>query len=938
MSAGGRLQTALTVLLKWWLDHGEAGGKPVGVQTVETWAGPERLTVASKDRTHTYRVCACASTLALRAALAAPRTEGETPVLLWAHPAKDLPEDIRARLRRGRLERLEPWDLALAALDVTSVDPLLDAPGSTPWLPERLLDAIDQSPAPLRPRNGYLDAETGWAMLIGPMLGLPPQTRQDLPGMLATFEDAGARAAWVALKDDERAGLRRRVEALSGPAAGPALGSWMLAEEAPTPLSAGLVLDALGSGHARSDRDDVRRLVRFEDRLGLAEDDRGARGPWASAAVAAVERLEEEPRRRALARADALAAEHGLTEACHGSVWLPSAWKARVGAFAEALAVAVEGPAAGPSQQLLALEEDLGRHRLSHDTPALRTRDRVRASLSLLRWLGLPTEAGEAPSRFEDAARSFADGGSHADDARRRVLGGDAHPRLDAAVRGLLAAAGKKREAENERFGASLAAHLEKAPAERAVARNHGLVPADCFVDEVLVPLAKTKRPLLLIVADGLPLDLARPLVRDADLKHWREQAFEGDPRRLLGVAPLPTVTRLARTTLLTGRRAVGDAETERAGFAGHDALHAAGGKGALRPLLLHKSKYFRSDRSGLTETCRAALEDTKQRVVGVVINAVDDALGGNDRVEEAWSAGDLPGLRDLFRLAEESQRLVVLTSDHGHVSERGTAALVADRVAEGGGGERWRPGRDAAGDPVEPGSGERLFRGPGVGFPGEEGVGIVAPWTESLRYTRGANDGYHGGATPQEVITPILVLDASPEKTVGLEDLPEDTPLWVIDPGLDAAHLQEAEAAPPPARPRPTPEPAPAGGLFEPEAEPAPPAEPRKPTASHPWISDLLASEVFASQKSTVGRRPLDDDSVAAWLVALADLGNQVTLPAIASRLSLSPVRTRGEVAILQRLLNVDGYEVLTLEGVSQTLRLNRELLLIQFDLPDAC
>ncbi len=498
----------------------------------------------------------------------------------------------------------------------------------------------------------------------------------------------------------------------------------------------------------------------------------------------------------------------------------------------------------------------------------------------------------------------------------------------------------QKREAENRRFGGALAGWLEEAPAASRTPRENGLVPADRFLDEVLAPLAE-KRPLLLIVADGLPLALARRIAADRDLKLWREQAFAGDPRRLLGVAPLPTVTRLARTTLLTGRRADGNADTERAGFASHGGLLATGGRRAAPPLLLHKKEYFHADRSGLTDTCRNAMKDQDQRVVGVVINAVDDALGGNDRVEEAWTAGDLPGLRSLFALAEESQRLVVLTSDHGHVSERGTAALVADRVAEGGGGERWRPGRDAAGDPVEPGPGERLFRGPGVGFPGEGSIGVVAPWTESLRYTRSANDGYHGGATPQEVITPILLLDASPEKTPGLEDLPEDTPLWAIDPSLDAAGpgLDAPPVGPAPALPNPAPEPAPAGDLFEPEPEPTPEPtpEPATPAAGPAWITTLLASDVFASQQKTVGRRSLKDEEVAAWLSGLADLGHQVTLPAIASRLKLSPMRTKGEVAILQRLLNVDGYEVLTLEGASQTLKLNPDLLLTQFDLPDA-
>ena len=34
----------------------------------------------------------------------------------------------------------------------------------------------------------------------------------------------------------------------------------------------------------------------------------------------------------------------------------------------------------------------------------------------------------------------------------------------------------------------------------------------------------------------------------------------------------------------------------------------------------------------------------------------------------------------------------------------------------------------------------------------------VIAPWTERVRYTTGKSAGYHGGATPQEMLVPAAV------------------------------------------------------------------------------------------------------------------------------------------------------------------------------------
>jgi hypothetical protein len=53
----------------------------------------------------------------------------------------------------------------------------------------------------------------------------------------------------------------------------------------------------------------------------------------------------------------------------------------------------------------------------------------------------------------------------------------------------------------------------------------------------------------------------------------------------------------------------------------------------------------------------------------------------------------------------------------------------------------------------------------------------------------------------------------------------------------------------------------------------------------------------------------------------------------AFAQRLAVPPIRVDGLLASLQRVLNVDGYPVLTIDS-SQTVRLNLTLLKEQFAL----
>lgn len=67
---------------------------------------------------------------------------------------------------------------------------------------------------------------------------------------------------------------------------------------------------------------------------------------------------------------------------------------------------------------------------------------------------------------------------------------------------------------------------------------------------------------------------------------------------------------------------------------------------------------------------------------------------------------------------------------------------------------------------------------------------------------------------------------------------------------------------------------------------------------------------------------------------MALDEHGGKQTLGGLARRLDLPALRIGGVVSVARRLLNVDGYAVLEVDEESDTVTLNRALLVKQFEL----
>src|SRR5262249_6267413 len=240
--------------------------------------------------------------------------------------------------------------------------------------------------------------------------------------------------------------------------------------------------------------------------------------------------------------------------------------------------------------------------------------------------------------------------------------------------------------------------------------------------------------------------------------------------------------TEASRASLFCGRPCTGTADNEAAGFAAHSGLltHCRSGH---PPALFHK-KAPQAAHPSLPANVREAIASPQKRVVGVVVNAVDDHLLKGEQLDLRWTRDEIKVLPSLLYEARSARRVVVLLSDHGHLLDHQT------EQRNGEGGERWRP------DDGRPEECELLVQGPRVQL--AEGHRLIAPWNEQIRYV-GRKNGYHGGLTPQEMLIPIMVLSSAELRVPGWSATPDLTPDWWEDTPTPTPPTSLPAVKPPP-------------------------------------------------------------------------------------------------------------------------------------------
>jgi hypothetical protein len=528
--------------------------------------------------------------------------------------------------------------------------------------------------------------------------------------------------------------------------------------------------------------------------------------------------------------------------------------------------------------------------------------ERVEMARRLSRWL-LTTP--RSATSLQTGVTWQSDEGAFVDWARFRLLGGDEIPELSQAY----SACREALIARRNKFAKPFAQALIEWNANKT-ALDGRLVPVESVLEHVLAPIAAA-HPAMLLVMDGLSISIFRELFARSASHGWAEMVPNDIGQALVGVAALPTVTEVSRTSLLCGRLTLGAAAQEKAGFASHAAL-LAHSRAGTPPRLFHKGDL--ADATNLAPEVRAAIADPHQRVIGVVYNAVDDHLSGPDQLHQRWTLEDLRLLLPLLREAREARRVVVITADHGHLLEDGTTQLA------GGESDRWRPGTDSRAPHEVAVSGGRVVTSDGSNT-------VVCLWGESTRYG-GRKNGYHGGLSPQEVTVPLSVMVPLGMNLPGWTPAPPAQPEWWELPPI--AKSKEAKPAiAPPARPtgrKPT---AQTGQpqLFDTTELPPVPAP-----AAPDWISALLSGAIYASQRQLAARVALPDEKMRLLLTALSERGGKLSRAALAQRLSLPEIRLGGMLSAVRRMLNVDQAPVLVVDEAAGTVELNIALLQQQF------
>ncbi len=820
-------------------------------------------------------------------------SEDEFLILLTDMSAADLGDAVMVHTRNQSVEILDQWSAVPSLFGATALDRSLTQRGN--WVPAALLERRPASGWPQVP-NGSLTGDVVLFALLSSVLG---STGPDLDEvrLLEILDNPSSRSAWRNAPLELRQELIAWTSDVLGTAASLAL---TLASESPiSTLAFGLAFDVLWpdiSGSAEPNQVAARTRV---ERFGNGPINAGAARRLADSAIAMVLRrgLNDTPQlMQVLTQAEELLNDLGWAEGAERSSILPQGLAARLRMLGQALDtdnVRTENVLAAEG----ALREILGHHKAEPTNPEI-----VAAQMAVRvgRWL---TRVEKPTASLEESLSLQMTDGAWIDRARSAVWSGSVHESISVSYNKLADQAAARR-ASRDGVAAAQASKWTQAGAGTSMQS----VPCiESVLEDVVRPL---KSRSLLIVLDGMSASNATEIAEGAAARGWQEQvrvANGGAAQRMAALAVFPTVTTYSRTSLFAGYLKAGQQSDEKALFNGP---------------LFHKNDLRAPAGQRLSTELSAALADQHQPLVAVVLNTIDDTLAKHDPGGTQWRLENIQYLRELFDSALEHGRTVILTSDHGHVVERGSTSRPVP-----GAGTRWRP--ETSGPPSD---GEILFEGLRVLAPGGK---AVLPWLEDIRYGN-LQAGYHGGASLAEMAIPLLVFSRPGwPSPAGWAPAPPQAPVWWNERVIAAEPVPGGRREQKSARKKkqtasPSLEQMP-DTLFELEHPPAV----RAPVGAEMSIAEsVLASTIYHEQSERAGRRALTPGRVQAILQVLVEYRGRVHKDTLAQASSVSSAQMNSELAALKRLLNVEGYPVLSQDSDGVTVLLDLKLLSEQFEL----
>lgn len=892
----------------------------------------EALNVRTHTGVMTFHVANARSEIELRAALPDALDAPPVAVLLDWDPGR-LPADLFGRVADGRVNTIararrlrSAFSHAQLSLEVEQCRPLADALLDDPHL---------RRPAP---PGGLVTLDVAWRAWLTSRKVFGEENEREVTLLLrVTRQPAPAQlVAFFAQHPD----LQREAEAWMRGALGPiapwAVRLWLDGKG----LIAGALAFVLDGARASLGAQDFldgilsARLTEISSQLADAcRADPRLLQLWADLASLLAAQCEDDAAQllRLLDAADGLLPGHEtISIALARSDFLRVALEQRKRTLADALRTAALTPTTETFHAAIHALDALGRHQLRKSDPAQQGLfERARMAARLAGWLAqrasdIPHSAAEndlvvLATRAEDYVRQ----GGFADLARRVARGSTADA-LGTAIQSVVARADQQRDHDDKVFAEKLLRWTEVGrPPER-------VLPIEAALDRFGVTFLREQphRKLLILLLDGMSWDRAIELLESLESSHYAPLRWSVPGSGHGGVPPvlaaLPTITDVSRAAFFAGqalRPGEGlDTSKDPVRLANHKSLRALD----LKATLLLKGEL--QTPAGDASSDALDLVGRPDRVVALVVNAIDDQLKAGPQTRVEHTVDTIRPLRDLLERATLANRAVLLVSDHGHVSGARMQRLPRRRAEGEPGGARWRIDRapsDISDEELSFG-GSYVWRPPGV-----ERIALITRETSSYGIATVA--GEHGGATLAEVVTPAILVGAESlaERTrtsaelshrdAALEVRPLVRPAWW---GLRIESAPTARLAP--ATPvttkatRPEPSATPVFPTMAPELFAAAPAAPAPPAKPSPWVAFFQNSKALKQS----GLRM--DPRFVKVIDALDGARGVLSSDRLAVEADVLASRVEGLIASMSEILNADGTPVIQYDPSTRLVRLD--------------
>ena len=867
----------------------------------------------------------CPSELAMREALVDYSQAREPLVLVSKYNEVQLAKDVLARLWRNAPQQISPWKNLQQFIKVREIDPRLKKNGG--WIAKALLGRLDQYQHKVS-FGEVLDQENAWKALALAYLDYREPTL-DLQSLFSWSANGGGAALVNQLPADLKENLEDWLK-LGLLKSSALVNAMLLAGQADDLLSIGLACSVLyypGIEQLSSVDTTQLHISRgvFKERYVAGRHfEQGLLQQFGSEAVKSVVLLLEQRGYQAmdasLGKAEQILASLDLAPIVGLSTVLPASLQSRLGRYAHALNGVLGGGSTGLAEAALA---EVHLHVLAGFAAQQETMHRAEMALRLAKWL---RQAPESSANTGAAIREYIEQGCFADWARSVVWPGDVHEDLGKVYHQLTERASKQREAQNKAFSQ----HMNGIARGDVLADN--FIPVESALDRLVAPIAK-ENPVFLLVLDGMSEAVYRELSEDLVQHHWLEVRAEANQCDSCLIAALPTVTQVSRCSLLSGFLQGGAAADEKKAFSAHPELKKLAST-RFPPTVFHKQDLVQAGSGALSSDVRSKLANTEYRVLAAVINAIDDQLSSSSQVSVDWTLKRLSLVRQVLEAAREAGRVVIITSDHGHVLDHDSFYQPSSAASNDNGGERYQLAADDISEHEIALTGKRVVTASNA---------VVLPWTERLRYTKSKNMGYHGGASLQEVVIPLGVFVSASHIAAlpGWVEVPRYLPEWwqsesiVVEnkegnftnnPSAAASHAtKKSKKAKDSAAVAEV-----MDDMFASPIEIASHASVQGPA----WIDALFASSVYLQAKGRAGRTAVKEEQLRALIELLNLQQGQAMEAAVLRQLAMPKLRLRGFLAGAQKLLNIDGYPILSVDRESQTIKLSISDLKKQFEL----